>query len=196
MIPHFACDLVSRTFFALLIVRLLAEAKPTQQKQLDFKPQNFFGFFWRVTGIVGGVLSKTPSNQIEMMKGPKMFHKKFLFVAMFATAITCLSTLDHQSAKADNDFFYLPVYKVQIQYHYFDSNYYHWTTVKTTSDYFEAVGIIFWLDVQRERGRFQQAANQLYPDQYWRYIPVDYRLVFEMQRIPVYFDSVKTLKSR
>ena len=125
-----------------------------------------------------------------------MIHKKFLFVAMFAAAITCLSTLDHKSAKAGDDFFYLPVYKVQIQYHFFDSNYYHWTTVKTTSDYLDAVGTIFWLGVQRERGRFLEAADQLNPNVYWRYIPVDCRLVFEMQRIPVFFDSVRTLKRR
>ena len=181
-------------FDSLLITRLKANIDRLLLARA--KRENFFRFFWRVHGVVGSVPAVNLSNPFEMFKGPKMIHKKFLFVAMFAAAITCLSTLDHKSAQADDDFFYLPIYKVQIKYIFWDTNYSHWTTVKTTSDYLDAVGTIFWLGVQRELGQFQQAADQLNPNVYWRYIPVDYRLVFEMQRIPVFFDSVKTLPGK
>ena len=119
-----------------------------------------------------------------------MFRKKFLLAILFAAAATCLTSLDQKSAQADDDFFYLPIYKVEIQYVFFDTDYYHWRTAVTTSDYLEALGILFWLGVEDERGRFQDAAEQLQPGVYWRYIPVDYRLTFELQPIPIFFDNV------
>ena len=66
-------------------------------------------------------------------------------------------------------------YKVQVEYWYFDSNYYYWSTVLETDNRVEAEFAYELLLAAEEDNEL----NKVAPNFNWRYIAVDVRLMTE-----------------
>lgn len=65
-----------------------------------------------------------------------------------------------------------PTYKVQVEYWFFDTDYYYWSTKLETTDYQEAVEYFETLQDAQDEGML----NSVAPNSYWRYIAVDVRM--------------------
>lgn len=65
-----------------------------------------------------------------------------------------------------------PVYKVQVEYWFFDTDYYYWSTKLETTDYQEALDYLETLQDAQDAGML----NSVVPNSYWRYIAVDVRM--------------------
>lgn len=76
-------------------------------------------------------------------------------------------------AEAKTYGYYSKTYKVQVEYWFFDTESYHWSTVFESSDQAEAQFVYNALLVAKQNGALNAAA----PNSYWRYIAVDVRLV-------------------
>ena len=66
-------------------------------------------------------------------------------------------------------------YKVQVEYWFFDTDYYYWSTVLETDSLGEAQFLYDVLLWAKENNSLNAAA----PNSYWRYIAVDVRLITE-----------------
>ena len=86
-----------------------------------------------------------------------------------------------RSAKADGFDYFQATYKVQVQYWFFDTDYYYWSTVLETDDYNTATFVYNLLASADADGQL----NQVAPNSYWRYIAVDVRMTTEY-RYPRY----------
>lgn len=97
-----------------------------------------------------------------------------------ATAVPCFlaaaALFLSRPASADaQDYFNVvqTTYEVQVEYWFFDTDYYYWRTVFESSDLEEAQFVYQLLLLAKQNHQLNQAA----PNEYWRYIAVDVRLV-------------------
>lgn len=123
-----------------------------------------------------------------------MSFRKWLVLTTFVMTVFCVTSLGSRSANAQGEFLHLPNYKVQLYYLYFDTDYHHWSTVYETSDPWTAELYRGYLQNAKNEGRLHQVARELSPGTSWRYICIDFRIVQETRRIPIYFDNVTVLK--
>jgi hypothetical protein len=93
-------------------------------------------------------------------------------IAAVAIAFGALSALP-PSAEAQELSFLSKTYEVQVEYWFFDTDHYHWTTVFESDDLAEAQFVYGLLLVAKENGQL----NEVVPNSYWRYIAVDVRMV-------------------
>ena len=116
---------------------------------------------------------------------------KSSFAAMAAIGFTLISLSDNAQAQISIS----PTYKVQVEYWFFDTDYYYWSTKMETQDYDAAVTYYNELMDAKEAGEL----NSVVPNSYWRYIAVDVRLIrvypqLQMQRYqPSYIGSQQYL---
>lgn len=94
---------------------------------------------------------------------------------MFSAALLAVSSFDSGSARAQDTISVPRTYKVQVQYHFFDTDYYYWSTVLETSNQSEAQMLYDILVWAKENNRL----NQFAPHSYWRYLAVDVRMRVE-----------------
>lgn len=66
-------------------------------------------------------------------------------------------------------------YKVQVEYWFFDTDYYYWSTQFESSNYNDAVYVYNILQAADDAGML----NSVAPNSYWRYIAVDVRMITE-----------------
>lgn len=90
---------------------------------------------------------------------------------VFGLVLVCASTVARQ-ASASNDGLER-LYKVQVEYWFFDTDHYHWSTYYETTNAGTANFVYAWLLSAKDRGDLPIVA----PNAYWRYIPVDVRLI-------------------
>ena len=83
--------------------------------------------------------------------------------------------MESKSASAQSSFSIPRTYKVQVQYWFFDTDYYYWSTKLETEDQAEAQFLYEVLLWAKENGQL----NAVAPNSYWRYIAVDVRMVVE-----------------
>lgn len=88
-----------------------------------------------------------------------------------AVAIFAFSSVS-RSANAQR-YFIPKTYKVQVEYWFFDTDHYYWSTVFETSDYEDAAFVYDLLVAAKDDGKL----NQVVPHSYWRYFAVDVRLI-------------------
>jgi hypothetical protein len=91
-----------------------------------------------------------------------------------AAASVVLST-STRTASAQTYAYFPKTYKVQVEYWFFDTDYYYWSTVFQTSNQADAQFVYSLLLDAKEDGDL----NAVAPSSYWRYIAVDVRLVWE-----------------
>lgn len=65
------------------------------------------------------------------------------------------------------------LYKIQVEYWFFDSDFYKWETFFETTDADTAIAVLLLMIDIKDDGNLQHVA----PNAYWRYIPVDVRLL-------------------
>lgn len=65
------------------------------------------------------------------------------------------------------------LYKVQVKYWFFDTDYYKWETFFETTDPSEAISVYLLMQSVKDDGNLQLVA----PNAYWRFIPVDVQLI-------------------
>ena len=123
-----------------------------------------------------------------------MNFRKWLVLATFAMAASCVTSLGSRSATAQGDFIFVPKFKVQFYYVYWDTDNYHWSTIFETNDYRVAQRVRRYLQREKEAGRLNQVASELNGETSWRYICLDFRIVMETERIAVNFDRAPVLK--
>lgn len=82
-------------------------------------------------------------------------------------------------AEAATSGYFLKTYEVQVEYWFFDSDYYYWSTVYSTSDQEDAQFVYNLLLLAKQNGNLNAAA----PNEYWRYIAVDVRLIVKYQYV-------------
>lgn len=104
-----------------------------------------------------------------------MQFKTPLLVALFAIAALFLTSVDSSSAQAQSQIQIPKTYKVQVQYWFFDTDYYYWSTKLETNNSSEANFLYQVLLWAKQNGELNAAA----PSTYWRYIAVDVRMVVE-----------------
>ena len=92
---------------------------------------------------------------------------------LFAIAITGILVCQPKSAAAQRYNAIKITYEVQVEYWFFDTDYYYWNTVFETSDRDEAEFVYHLLVMADNNGSLNQAA----PHEYWRYFAVDVRMV-------------------
>lgn len=100
-----------------------------------------------------------------------MISGKVIRTILCGMVLVCATTSARQ-ASASNDGLEL-VYKVQVEYWFFDTTHYHWSTYHETTNVGIANFVYAWLDSAKERGDLPIVA----PNAYWRYIPVDVRMI-------------------
>ena len=76
-------------------------------------------------------------------------------------------------ADAQDYYFAQKTYKVQVEYWFFDTDYYYWRTVFETPNLEDAEFMYELLLLAKQNHQLNQAA----PNEYWRYIAVDVRLI-------------------
>ena len=93
---------------------------------------------------------------------------------LLAFAAAALAFSATPSSADAQDYFSLATrtYKVEVQYWFFDTDYYYWSTVLETDDYSEADFVYSLLLMAQEDGQL----NQYAPHSYWRYFAVDVRM--------------------
>jgi hypothetical protein len=64
---------------------------------------------------------------------------------------------------------------VQVEYWFFDTDAYYWSTYYESSDYDDALSMYLFLKEADELG----ILNSVAPNSYWRYIAVDVRMITE-----------------
>ena len=96
----------------------------------------------------------------------------FLLIAIAASS---LALLPNSSAEAQTFTYLQKTYKVEVEYWFFDTDYYYWGTVFESSDHDEAEFVYNLLQIAKANGQLNQAA----PNSYWRYIAVDVRMTTE-----------------
>ena len=96
------------------------------------------------------------------------------------TVAAFFATGQNQSQAQD---FYIPVvYKVEVQYWFFDTDHYHWSTKLETTNRSQASLYYFLLQLAKQQGTL----NDVVPNSYWRYIAVDVRMTREFIWFPYY----------
>lgn len=86
-------------------------------------------------------------------------------VAVFACAPGSAEAQKYASIKK--------TYKVQVEYWFFDTDYYYWSTVFESDDQADAEFVFLLLQSAKDDGQL----NAYAPNSYWRYFAVDVRLV-------------------
>ena len=100
--------------------------------------------------------------------GPKKIGSLLGFVALLL-----IIGFAAQPAQAQTPTGFYKTYKVQVEYWFFDTDYYYWSTVHETADLAEALFIYdLLLAAKRNRELNEVAANS-----YGRYIAVDVRMI-------------------
>ena len=95
-----------------------------------------------------------------------------LYCALAVSAVSFFGSSTTANAQVD----YFPItktYKVEVQYWFFDTDYYYWSTKLETENRAEAEFLYELLLWAKENGQLNAAA----PNSYWRYIAVDVRMV-------------------
>lgn len=113
------------------------------------------------------------------------------FALLFVSFATVLSF----TAKADAQYFpgyFKPVYEVQVEYWFFDTTSYHWSTKLKTDDYALANSYYQALLIAKANGQL----NSVVPNSYWRYIAVDVRMITRWEFVAIitrrpYLDSIR-----
>ena len=98
--------------------------------------------------------------------------RKTIALATLSVAAFWATTLESKSTNAQDTISIARTYKVEVQYWFFDTDYYYWSTKLETSNYSDAqflYGILLWA---KENGQL----NAVAPNSYWRYIAVDVRM--------------------
>lgn len=95
-----------------------------------------------------------------------------LFVAGVALALVFGVAGRSQAANT----FFTTTYKVQVQYWFFDTDYYYWSTKFETTNYNDAKFVYDLLKAADDAGQL----NSVAPASYWRYIAVDVRMISEV----------------
>ena len=93
---------------------------------------------------------------------------------LLAAAVTLAFSTLSRTAAAQNSLV-LKTYKVQVQYWFFDTDYYYWSTVFETTDLADAEFVYQLLLAAHENGQL----NEVAPNSYWRYMAVDVRMITE-----------------
>ncbi len=83
-----------------------------------------------------------------------------------------------QTSEAQDYGFVAATYKVQVEYWFFDTDNYYWSTVLETNNPNEAKFLYQILLTAKEDGTLNQVAAH----SYWRYIAVDVRLIRQYAR--------------
>ena len=118
--------------------------------------------------------------------------KRLMTIAFFAAIAFCGTSFVAKSADAQYQL--QKKYKVQVEYWFFDTDYYYWSTVYETTNQIDAnfyYGLLNW-------AKQQGTLNSVVPNSYWRYIAVDVRLieVYEWQRIEWQYNPVRPIGRR
>ena len=93
----------------------------------------------------------------------------FCMLAVVATSCTFCSSTEAQSSRVT----IARTYRVQVQYWFFDTDYYYWSTKLETQDQAEAQFLYDVLMWAKSNGNL----NSVAPNSYWRYFAVDVRMV-------------------
>lgn len=107
-----------------------------------------------------------------------MITSKAIRTIVFGLVLVCVSTATKQSSAANHGLEKL--YKVQVEYWFFDTTHYHWSTYYETTDPATAIFVYNWLASAKDRGDLPIVA----PNAYWRYIPVDVRFTWTYRLKP------------
>lgn len=97
------------------------------------------------------------------------------------SAVFALTTLGAAPAQAQQPGQFQRIYKVQVEYLFFDTDYTYWSTKLETTNRAEAEFLYGILLDAHEDGQLHQVA----PHSYWRYIPIDVRMIVEYE-YPIY----------
>ncbi len=100
---------------------------------------------------------------------------RFLFLTVAAALTFC--TIDAPSAQAQSYAMFKKTYAVQVQYWFFDTNYYYWQTKFESENQQDAQLMYDLLLLAKQNGQL----NNVVPASYWRYIAVDVRLIVRYQ---------------
>lgn len=95
-------------------------------------------------------------------------------VITIVAAMACgIGMADASRAEAKSYGYYVKSYEVQVEYWFFDTDYYYWGTVFSTKDLGDAQFVYGALLDAKANGNVNTAA----PNSYWRYFAVDVRLI-------------------
>ena len=97
---------------------------------------------------------------------------KRLLALVAVVAIGAVVTTPNQADAAPN-YKLQCTYEVQVQYWFFDTTGYYWSTVYSSENEQDAQFVYYLLSVAKQNGDL----NKVVPNSYWRYIAVDVRLV-------------------
>ena len=111
-----------------------------------------------------------PSDPIE--------ERKLKSIITFVAALACVAGMsDSRQAEAAPYRYAAITYEVQVEYWFFDTTSYHWSTIYSTNDKEDAEFVYNLLLVAKENGQL----NRVAPNDYWRYIAVDVRMITKWQ---------------
>ena len=99
--------------------------------------------------------------------------KTLCLTALSFVALVTITGFDSRSADAQSSITVSRTYKVQVEYWFFDTDYYYWSTKLETNSQAEAQFLRDVLQLAKENGQL----NAVAPNSYWRYIAVDVRMV-------------------
>ncbi|MFK7738545.1 MAG: hypothetical protein AB8B50_21145 [Pirellulaceae bacterium] len=100
-----------------------------------------------------------------------MTSSKAVCSMILGLVFVCGSTMTKQASASNEGLEKL--YKVQVEYWFFDTDHYHWSTYYETTNPSTAGFVYLWLLDVKDRGDLPVVV----PNAYWRYIPVDVRLI-------------------
>lgn len=91
---------------------------------------------------------------------------------LFATGVFLSVSTAPCSAQAGDLTLLKATHKVEVQYWFWDSEHYYWSTVFESSDLDDAQFVYGLLFAAKQNGQL----NQVAPNSYWKYFAVDVRL--------------------
>jgi hypothetical protein len=107
-----------------------------------------------------------------------------------AAAVSIGFSATAQSADAQRASYAQITYKIQVEYWFFDTESYHWSTVYETTDRDDALFVYNLLLLAKANGQL----NQVAPNSYWRYIAVDVRMIPSF-RYPTYVQPTTSYRA-
>ncbi|MCA9177780.1 MAG: hypothetical protein KDB14_25110 [Planctomycetales bacterium] len=119
---------------------------------------------WRIHTPAGDAKRLARAGSLSYGSVTMRFSALFAIVVSAAGLLAAPASAEAQSIG--------PRYVVEVEYWFFDTDYYYWSTKLDTTNYNDAVQLYEILQAADEAG----VLNQVVPNSYWRYIAVDVRM--------------------
>ena len=131
-----------------------------------------------------------PSTQVTNTVSCSRLRRRICLAAMAFSVVLFSGSITNQAEAAPPPGTWVQEHHVQVEYWFFDTDYYYWSTVYSSTNQQVANFVYAVSEMAMDNGTL----NQLWPNDYWRYFAVDVRLITTWKYIPAQRLSVLPIR--